>query len=232
MSQLFAIALGGACGALIRFMVSTGIYHWLGRGFPYGTLAVNIFGSFLLGLLTEALVLHRVGFTVEYRAAILIGFIGAFTTFSTFSLETVLLLQQDQLNKALLNVFASVTCCLFAVWLGLLLGKALSVGSWHWSAGLFPYALVSVNAIGAFLMGLILQLLLSKIQLVPEQQLLLLIVTIGAYLLFSGFYVLLSLLEQGHHINTHAFSLIINFTGNSLICLLFISLGIIGAKQL
>ena len=89
MNQLISIALGGACGAVVRFLMSSGLYQWLGRGFPYGTLAVNVVGSFLIGLLTEALILQRIAIAVEYRAAILVGFIGAFTTFSTFSLETI-----------------------------------------------------------------------------------------------------------------------------------------------
>ena len=89
MNQLIAIALGGGCGAVVRFLISSGLYQWLGRGLPYGTLVVNVIGSFLIGLLTEALILQRLSFSLEYRAAILVGFIGAFTTFSTFSLETI-----------------------------------------------------------------------------------------------------------------------------------------------
>jgi len=55
MNQLIAVAVGGACGAVVRFLMSSGLYQWLGRGFPYGTLVVNVVGSFLIGLLTEAL---------------------------------------------------------------------------------------------------------------------------------------------------------------------------------
>ncbi len=83
MNQLIAVALGGACGAVVRFLMSSGLYHWLGRGFPYGTLVVNVVGSFLIGLMTESLILQGVAISLEYRAAILVGFIGAFTTFST-----------------------------------------------------------------------------------------------------------------------------------------------------
>ena len=54
MNPLIAIALGGACGAVLRFLVSSGVYQWLGRGFPYGTLVVNVLGSFLIGLLKLA----------------------------------------------------------------------------------------------------------------------------------------------------------------------------------
>jgi len=65
MNQLLAIAFGGACGAVLRFLLSSGVYQWLGRGFPYGTLAVNIIGSFLLGMLTEALILQRLAIAYE-----------------------------------------------------------------------------------------------------------------------------------------------------------------------
>ena len=153
MNQIIAIALGGACGAVVRFLVSAGLYQWLGRGFPYGTLVVNVVGSFLIGLLTEALILQRIAITLEYRAAILVGFIGAFTTFSTFSLETIYLLEEGSLNKAALNIVVSVVGCLLAVWIGLLCGRTLflySGGVFHWSGGVIPFALLIVNAIGAF----------------------------------------------------------------------------------
>ncbi|MBT3506356.1 MAG: fluoride efflux transporter CrcB, partial [Methylococcales bacterium] len=67
MNQIYAVAFGGALGAVLRFLISTGVYQWLGRGFPYGTLAVNIIGSFLIGLMTEALVVQRVALGDEYR---------------------------------------------------------------------------------------------------------------------------------------------------------------------
>src|ERR1035437_7398762 len=158
MNQLIAIAIGGACGAVVRFLVSSGLYQWLGRGFPYGTLVVNVVGSFLIGLLTEALFMQRVTISLEYRAAILVGFIGAFTTFSTFALETLYLLEQGSLTKAVLNIAVSVLGCLFAVWIGLLCGRSLflsSGGMIQWSGGMIPYALMIVNAIGAFLIGII-----------------------------------------------------------------------------
>ncbi|CAG0937826.1 partial Putative fluoride ion transporter CrcB, partial [Candidatus Brocadiaceae bacterium] len=136
MNQLIVIALGGAFGAVTRFLVSSGIYQWLGRDFPYGTLVVNIVGSFLMGLLTEALILQRISIGIEYRAAILVGFIGALTTFSTFSLETFYLLEQGNINKALLNIGGSVVACLLAVWLGLVFAKGLfnhgNDGVLHW----------------------------------------------------------------------------------------------------
>ena len=125
MTQVLAIATGGAAGALLRFWMSQGVYLLLGRGFPYGTLAVNILGSFLMGLLYVYL-LDRSHIAPEWRAAILIGMLGAFTTFSTFSIETLNLFEQGEQFKALMNAVLSVVLCLFATWLGVIIGRQLS----------------------------------------------------------------------------------------------------------
>lgn len=121
MLQLLAIAFGGAIGSLARFWLATGIYTWLGRDFPWGTLAVNLLGSFLIGFLAFFWA-ERV-LAVEWRAAIFMGFLGAFTTFSTFSLETITLLQVGEINRAFLNIIISVICCLLATYLGMILAK-------------------------------------------------------------------------------------------------------------
>ena len=122
MSQVFAIAAGGASGALLRFWVSNGVYALLGRGFPFGTLAVNVLGSLVMGVLYVVL-LERMTTGPDIRAALLIGLLGAFTTFSTFSMETVNLIEQAELVKAVLNILVSVTACVLAAWLGVLLGR-------------------------------------------------------------------------------------------------------------
>ncbi|MFZ2449432.1 MAG: fluoride efflux transporter CrcB [Methylovulum miyakonense] len=231
MNQLFAVALGGSFGAVLRFLVSTGIYHWLGRGFPYGTLAVNIIGSFLLGLLTEALVLNRIAFALDYRAAILVGFIGAFTTFSTFSLETVYLLEQGQFSKAALNIVVSVAACLLVIWLGLLCGKALAGKAIVWPEGLFPYGIIIVNAFGALLISVLSSLLLPKVSLAIEQQLALVIIMGFAYLGLSGLYVLLYLLEHGYSYATYQRSLLAGFAVNTFACLSVMWLGWLAVKQ-
>ena len=122
--QLIAIAGGGAVGALLRFWVSTGVYQMLGRGFPWGTLAVNVIGSFLMGLLF-VLFLERSMVSGELRGAVLVGLLGAFTTFSTFSIETLAPIEQADYLKALLNALLSVTVCILACWAGLILGRQL-----------------------------------------------------------------------------------------------------------
>ena len=124
MSQLIAIASGGAAGALMRFWVSGAIYTLLGRAFPYGTLAVNVIGSLAMGLL-YILFMERMSVSPEMRAALLVGFLGAFTTFSTFSIETLNLIEQGDLFKAALNMLLSVTACVAACWIGVLIGRQL-----------------------------------------------------------------------------------------------------------
>ncbi|CAA9892516.1 putative fluoride ion transporter CrcB [Candidatus Methylobacter favarea] len=235
MNQLLAVALGGSFGAVVRFLVSSGIYQWLGRGFPYGTLVVNITGSFLIGILTEALILQRIAMTVEYRAAILVGFIGAFTTFSTFSLETVYLIEQGSLTKAALNVVISVAGCILAVWIGLLCGRTLffySEGIIQWSGGMFPYALIIVNTIIAFLIGIIATVLLQKVMLSLEYRAAIIVIMISAYLAFSGLYLVLFLIEHGYTFESNWNLMLSIFFGNGLLCLLVIWLGLAAGKQI
>ncbi len=122
--QTLAIAGGGAAGALLRFWISTWVYGRLGRDFPWGTLVVNVAGSLLMGLLYILLV-ERLTLSPAWRAALLVGLLGAFTTFSTFSLETLNLIEDGALLKALMNVLLSVAMCLLAAWLGILLGRSI-----------------------------------------------------------------------------------------------------------
>lgn len=122
--QALAIAAGGAVGALLRFWVSNGVYTLVGRTFPYGTLAVNVLGSLLMGVLYVLLV-DKLMLGGQWRAALLIGLLGAFTTFSTFSIETLNLLEEGEAIRALINVLLSVALCLGAAWVGVLAGRSL-----------------------------------------------------------------------------------------------------------
>ncbi len=122
MLQIIVIAAGGATGALLRFWMSNGIHVLLGRAFPYGTLAVNVLGSFAMGLL-YVYMLEKIEINAEWRAALTIGLLGAFTTFSTFSIETMNLIEAGDLGKAAINIGLSIGLCLFACWSGMLLGR-------------------------------------------------------------------------------------------------------------
>lgn len=117
-----AIALGGALGASARFAMTHQAHLWFGRDFAWGTLSVNVLGSFIVGLVAIVLV-EKLEVSMEWRAFIMIGFLGAFTTFSSFSLESMHYLQEGEVHKAMLNISVSVIGCLIAVWAGLMLGR-------------------------------------------------------------------------------------------------------------
>ena len=123
-NQLLMIAAGGAVGSVMRFLLSNGIHRVAGRDFPYGTLSVNVIGSLLMGILYIVLV-ERASLGAEWRALLLVGFLGAFTTFSTFSIETLNLLENGELLKAGTNVFLSVFLCILAAWSGVIVGRQL-----------------------------------------------------------------------------------------------------------
>ncbi len=122
MAKLAAIAIGGAAGSVLRYGVSQGIHALVGRGFPWGTLVVNSLGSLLIGFLFVYLV-ERSAVSEVLRAALFIGLLGGFTTFSTFSLETLVLIEEASYLKAVINIFISVVLCLGGAWLGMTLAR-------------------------------------------------------------------------------------------------------------
>jgi CrcB protein len=124
MTNILYIAGGGALGALLRYWMSNGVHLIMGKNFPYGTLSVNLTGSILIGFL-YVLLFERVEASPEWRFALIIGLLGSFTTFSTFSIETLNLFQTGQQIKAVLNILLSVGLCLTGCWLGLLAGRQL-----------------------------------------------------------------------------------------------------------
>lgn len=124
MNQILAIASGGAIGALLRFWMSTGVYAVTGRAFPYGTLIVNVVGSLIMGFLYIWL-LERTLAGPTLRAFLLIGLLGAFTTFSSFSIETLNLVQAGESGKALLNTLFSVILCVGAAAAGVTIARQI-----------------------------------------------------------------------------------------------------------
>ncbi|RPA32717.1 fluoride efflux transporter CrcB [Shewanella frigidimarina] len=116
MTNVLLVALGGSIGAVLRYLLSIFMIQVFGTSFPFGTLLVNLLGSFLMGAVYALGQLSQI--SPEIKALIGIGLLGALTTFSTFSNETLLLLQEGLWQKAILNVLLNVTLCLFMVYLG------------------------------------------------------------------------------------------------------------------
>jgi CrcB protein len=121
---ILAVALGGALGSVARYLFIKAFSQWLGPAFPWGTLAVNVLGCFAAGAL-YALLVERMDAANEWRGLVLVGFLGGFTTFSAFSVETLRLMESSAGIAALLNVAASVVLCLTACGLGLWLVRHL-----------------------------------------------------------------------------------------------------------
>ena len=119
---ILAVALGGALGATGRFLISTGVHKVLGAGFPYGTLTVNVLGSFIIGFLY---LYFEQTIAPMQKALLVTGMLGALTTFSTFSLESMLMLQDGLVAKALANVLFNVLLCLGATMAGMALFRRL-----------------------------------------------------------------------------------------------------------
>jgi CrcB protein len=124
MNVVVAIAIGGALGAVSRYFLSARVTHLLGLGFPYGTLVVNLLGCFLLGLLVELFAL-KLSVPRPLQAMLTTGFMGAFTTFSTFSMETVLLVERQNILLAALYVAVSVVLGIAAFALAMALVRSL-----------------------------------------------------------------------------------------------------------
>lgn len=119
-----AVAVGGAIGATLRYASALGINAWLKPSFPYATLFVNVSGSLAFGFLAIWLS-ERWPMAADIRAFVLVGVLGAFTTFSTFSWETVALLQEGDIARAAGNMLASVLLCVVAAFAGVMLARQL-----------------------------------------------------------------------------------------------------------
>jgi len=122
--MILAVGAGGGIGAALRYLTSGVVYRWMGEDFPYGTLAVNIVGSLLLGFIVQVAE-SRTGPGPVMKMFLTVGLCGGFTTFSTFSLETWKLLTEGSYLAAAGNAVVSVLFCLFGIWLGMLIAKLI-----------------------------------------------------------------------------------------------------------
>lgn len=124
MDRLMIAGLGGFIGSAFRYWVSTTTYRILGQDFPYGTLLVNVVGCFLIGFLMTFFE-ERFVVSPNLRIFLTIGILGGFTTFSTFSFETLALLQEGSYWAGFSNILLSLAGCLLATWLGSGTGKLI-----------------------------------------------------------------------------------------------------------
>lgn len=124
MNMIFAVAAGGALGATCRLLVGRFMLSYMGPGFPWGTLTVNIAGSFLIGFLIELLAL-RINASHTMQGFLVIGVLGGFTTFSAFSLEVGLMIEKGQLSTAALYAFGSIFMGVAALFAGIFAGKTI-----------------------------------------------------------------------------------------------------------
>jgi CrcB protein len=124
MTKYIVVGLGGFLGAIARFWLGGFISNRLGTWFPYGTFVINITGSFFIGLIITLLA-EETHWSPNWRYLIPIGFIGAYTTFSTFEYETFRNVQDGQLLVAFLNIVLSVFIGFLAVWCGVIAGRTI-----------------------------------------------------------------------------------------------------------
>ncbi|HRZ27019.1 MAG TPA: fluoride efflux transporter CrcB [Spirochaetota bacterium] len=123
MRVLIWIAAGGSLGAVARFLMARTVYRFTGAYFPWGTLAVNVLGCFIIGFLFE--LFERTALSPEVKSFCTIGFLGAFTTFSTYSLETINLFRDGEFRLGAMNVALSNIVGIVAAVLGIMIARIL-----------------------------------------------------------------------------------------------------------
>ena len=124
MSMILSIAAGGAAGAVGRYLAMIGVGQFMGHGYPYGTLIINVIGSFALGALIEVFALTWSP-RPELRAFFVVGLLGAFTTFSTFSMDVVTLIERGEFLPAATYIIASVVLSVAALFIGMIIFRQI-----------------------------------------------------------------------------------------------------------
>ena len=124
MKAILVVGAGGALGAMVRYLIFILATRLFGLNFPYGTIIVNVAGSLILGVLIEALAL-RWDVTAELRLFMVVGFLGAFTTFSAFSMDTAVLYERGRLDLCALYVSVSVVLSVGALFFGMAASRGM-----------------------------------------------------------------------------------------------------------
>lgn len=124
MKHLLLVATGGAIGASLRYLTGIAALRWFGANFPWGTLMVNVVGSFAMGVLAEFIV-RKLGASNESRLLLMTGLLGGYTTFSAFSLDAILLIERGAYSAATGYILANVLGSILALLLGLMLARSL-----------------------------------------------------------------------------------------------------------
>ena len=123
MLEVFLVFIGAGFGGVLRFVLGSMVYSYTGRYFPYGTLAINLTGCFLIGLMYITITQKFPNLSTYLSALIIVGILGGYTTFSSFSLETLRLIQDGKPLYALINIFVSVILGLILTYLGIKVGQ-------------------------------------------------------------------------------------------------------------
>ncbi len=122
-TSIVQVAIGGAIGAVGRYLTGVAAVRVMGHGYPWGTLTVNVFGSFLMGVLIVVLMGKDGG--MKAAPLLMTGMLGGFTTFSAFSLDALTIFERGQIGQAVLYVIASVVLSLLAIFLGVMIARGI-----------------------------------------------------------------------------------------------------------